>query len=200
MRPSVAAIFPTFTERFEGHTAYLYLDVKGLVTCGRGNLVDPLSFAQALPWTHPGGTPATSDEIADAWTAVKRAQWLAPRGGAAFAPLTLIRLSEEAIDGLTAAKMQANDRTLASRFDGWEDLPADVQLAVHSLAWACGPAFRFPHFEAALTIRDYPTCAVECQMASAQNPGLAPRNAADRALFLSAANGGDPTTVNGWQP
>ena len=199
MRDSVAAVFPAFTETFEGHTTYLYLDVKGLVTTGRGNLVDPLSAALALPWQNPDGTPASRDRISAAWMTVKTAKAIEQRGGAAFASLTTIRLSAQAVDDLTTAKLRSNDEILAARFAGWEGLPADAQLAVHSLAWACGPAFRFPRFEAALASRDWAECAVECHLDETGNPGLAPRNAANEALFLSAASG-DPSLVNGWGP
>ena len=52
----------------------MYLDVKGLVTVGVGNLMDPVSVAQTLPFrfkNKPGisapGSPATPDQIAQEW-------------------------------------------------------------------------------------------------------------------------------------
>ena len=42
MRPSVFAAFPGFITRFEGRLPFMYLDTKGLVTTGVGNLIDPL--------------------------------------------------------------------------------------------------------------------------------------------------------------
>jgi GH24 family phage-related lysozyme (muramidase) len=71
MKTAVAAIFPTFTERFEGHCTFLYCDVKGLVTTGRGNLVDPMSLALPLPW-QIDGSPATEAQVVDAWRPSKR--------------------------------------------------------------------------------------------------------------------------------
>ena len=198
MRPSVTAVFPAFTADFEGCTRYLYLDVKGLVTTGRGNLVDPMPAALALPWKRHDGSLASSTEVAEAWQTVKGAQWLCQHGGAAFATLTTLRLDPADVDALTLAKLRQNDAALAGRFPFWDDLPASAQLAVHSLAWACGPAFRFPLLEAALADRDWATCADECQMDETGNPGLRPRNAADRALFAACLDPGDPDTISGW--
>ena len=108
-------------------------------------------------------------------------------------------LTVQGVNDLTLAKLRANDAILSARFAGWETLPAAVQLAVHSMAWACGPAFRFPRFEAALAARDYATCAVECHLDTTGNPGLAPRNAAQVALFTAAALFvADPDTIPGW--
>ena len=74
MFPAVQSGFPAFSAKFEGRVSYMYLDVKGLVTVGVGNLVDPVSVAQALPFrfkNKPGigapGSPATPDQIAAEW-------------------------------------------------------------------------------------------------------------------------------------
>lgn len=41
MYPSVTSFFRVFNEPLEGVVAYMYLDIKGLVTVGVGNLIDP---------------------------------------------------------------------------------------------------------------------------------------------------------------
>lgn len=193
MKPEVAAQFPGFTERFEGHCSWLYCDVKGLVTTGRGNLVDaspgpnPEASALVLPWLNADGSGASHSDIEAAWHAVKARQDLKLHGGGAYKLLTTIRLSEAAIDALTTSKMLEMESELKARFAGWEDMPAPAQLGVLSMAWACGPAFHFPKFEAALRAGDFYTCALECRMDETGNPGLIPRNAANRALFLKAA-------------
>jgi len=40
----------------------MYVDVKGLVTTGIGNLIDLLSAALELPFHHNDGTPVTPGE------------------------------------------------------------------------------------------------------------------------------------------
>lgn len=203
MKPAVETVFPAFTEAFEGcpripQGTPMYVDVLNLVTTGRGNLIDPVEAALPLPWVRVSdGSPASADEVRAEWTRVKTGHFALVGWRAASRGATVV-LTQEAVDDLTLAKLHSNDALLRGRFDGWEDLPADVQLAVHSVAWACGPAFRFPRLEAALNARDWATCATECQMSETGNPGLIPRNRADKALFLSALAGGDPDVVNGW--
>jgi GH24 family phage-related lysozyme (muramidase) len=196
MRPAVSAIFPTFTATYEGRCSWMYRDVKGLITTAAGLLIDPVALAATLPWHHSDGLQASPDDIIAGWGAVKA--MLPGRLATSYQVATDLRLADDAIDSLTRAKMSANDAILASRFAGWEDLPADAQLGVHSLAWACGPAFRFPHFEAALAVRDWVTCAIECRMTETGNPGLRARNIANVALFTSAGEPGDPSVVRGW--
>jgi GH24 family phage-related lysozyme (muramidase) len=196
MRPSVAAIFPAFCSKYEGRVGWQYRDVKGLVTTGAGLLIDPVGLALSLPWHHSDGLQASPDDITAGWNAVKAI----PPGllAASYQDATDLRLSDDAVDGLTLSKMRENDSILSQRFDAWEDLPADAQLGIHSLAWACGPEFRFPHFEAALVIRDWATCALECHMTETGNPGLRARNIANAKLFTTCGEAGDPSVVRGW--
>lgn len=196
MRASVADTFPAFTASFEGRTTWPYRDVKGLVTVACGNLIDPLGEAMGLPW-QVDGRPATDAEIRAGWEAVK-ALPPAMRASAYALAVPPLRLTEGAIDELVRRRAGEMDRALASRFPGWESLPADAQLGTISLAWACGPAFAFPRFSAALQARDFATCADECGMDVVGNLGLVPRNAANRALFLAAVTSTDPDVVSGW--
>jgi GH24 family phage-related lysozyme (muramidase) len=203
-RPAILQAFPPFTDRFEGCLNYMYLDVKGLVTTGRGNLIDPLSAAMTLPWlVRDSGAAASQSQIAAEWSRVKALTYLQLRGGGAFAAHTTLRLSRQAVDALTLNKVQANDIILTKRFPNWLDLPADAQLAVHSLAWACGAYFSFPMFEKALIAEDFVTAAQEIVMNAQGNPGLVPRNVANQLLMQAAAsvkaNNLDPNVIHGWQ-
>ena len=45
MYDDVRAAFLSFTTRLEGRVPYMYLDIKGLVTIGVGNLIDPVDLA-----------------------------------------------------------------------------------------------------------------------------------------------------------
>ena len=194
MRNAIREIFPRFTDRFEGTVPTLYTDVLNLVTVGRGNLVDPVELALPLPFQRiADGGQASGDEIRGEWTRVKRGGF-ARLGWRAAAKAATLALSPEAVDALTLAKLDANEAILAGRWDVWDSLPASAQLAVHSIAWACGPAFRFPRLEAALCVADWEACATESHLDETGNPGLVPRNAAQRALFLACGTT-DPDVV-----
>jgi hypothetical protein len=186
--PSVIATFPKFSTKFEGRVPFMYLDVKGLVTTGIGNLIDSVAAAQALAWKNPDGSLCTPQQVADAWNAVKARQDMKLAGGGAFGPLTTIRLDDAAIDSLVASKMLDNEGYLLAHYPNFGKWPADAQLGLHSMAWAMGPNFVMPKFQVAVnSVRpDFKTAATESKMSETGNPGLIPRNAADFVLFSNA--------------
>lgn len=188
MKPSVRAAFVWFTAPLEGIVRHMYLDVKGLVTVAIGNLIDPVSMAVALPFRKAGGVLATRAEITAEWERLKADPHAARMGHRYAAKLTTLRLSDDSIADIVSTKLEANDSLLRARFPEWEQWPADAQLATHSMAWACGPAFRFPLLEDALRARDFGTASVECRMDERGNQGLVPRNIANRVLYLNAAH------------
>src|ERR1700682_4727442 len=217
MRPAVRAIAPTFTDSWEGHVSWMYLDVKGLVTTGRGNLIDPVTSALGLPWYHRSNNAvARHDEIVGEWTRVKALQSMARSGGGVFAAFTDLRLSNTALDALFYGKFDERWTDLVKRFpcEGW---CADAQLGLLSMAWALGAAFHFPKFQAAALAGQWGACAGppgdasndpskrgESWMednhlpgANPANPGLHRRNLANRVLFTNALYvAHDPGTYN----
>lgn len=200
MRSSVRLAFVAFTSRFEGVVPFMYLDVKGLVTVAIGNLIDSPGAAMALPFLHADGGRASMQEIGDEWHTVKGHVELAPRGGLAFRGVTHLHLDADGIAFVVSSRLTMNAAYLYHRFPSFEDWPADAQLGILSMAWACGPAFHFPRFEAAVFARAWAAASVECHMNDAGNPGLRPRNLADAVCFMNAAavdaTGGDPEELH----
>lgn len=191
MRQSVRDYFNTFSEKFEGRLSFMYLDVKGLVTTGVGNLIDPIGTALLLPWVHKSdGSPASADEITQEWNDVKSHTEMAPQGGGAFGSMTQLMLVQESIDNLVLSKLDENERYLKGRFPQYDNWPADAQLGLLSMAWAMGPGFNFPRFESSINARppDFDKAAIESHMNDAGNPGLVPRNAANTLLFRNASS------------
>ncbi len=190
MRDSVRAAFVGFTEKFEGSVATMYLDVKGLVTVAIGNLIDPVGDALNLPFLRQDGSHASRYEIGAEWRNMKLNPALAHLGWTAAAKLATLHLSPEGIAQVVAAKLAANEHYLVEmkgRFPEFSTWPADAQLAVLSMAWACGPAFHFPKFEACMHARDFAGAAANSHMEDSHNAGLRPRNAADLVLLHNAA-------------
>lgn len=203
MRDSVRAAFVGFTERFEGSVATMYLDVKGLVTVAIGNLIDPIGTALDMPFLRQDGSPASRSEIGAEWRRMKTEPSLARLGWTAAAKLATLHLSPEGIAAVVQAKLAANEAYLThmvGRFPEFPTWPADAQLAVLSMAWACGPAFHFPKFEACMHARDFNGAAANSHMEDSHNAGLRPRNAADLVLLANAAAveeaGADPETLH----
>ena len=199
MLDEVRAAFPAFTDRFEGRLGYMYTDKLGLVTTGRGNLIDtgprrmtsgdPIGNADpapalALPWCHFDWSFALAAEVRQAWSIVKNA-WPQVQS-VACERLTNLRLSADAIDALTFTKLDEMWSQLRSRFANLESSPAPAQLGILSMAWAMGPAFNYPRFRTAALAGDWGTCGAECFM---QGPGIAGRNAMNEKLFLAARDG-----------
>ena len=198
MKKSVRDAFVGFTVPLEGLIRFFYADVKHLITIGIGNLVDPISTALTLPLVRPDGTDASRDEIAAEWLKVKEAccklkdgtheKWcVAWLGWQSTERITSLRLTPAGVDQVVLGRLDLNDALLLRRFPDFEDWPADAQLATHSMAWACGPAFNFPRLATALRGLDFATAAAECHMDERNNHGLVPRNIANKRMYRNAA-------------
>lgn len=164
MYPSVQSRFRDFNKTFEDDVPYMYADLKGLVTVGVGNLVDPVSLALSLPFRFKAkpaseqkvsgvaGAPATREQITAEWQRVKGAtkSGLNSNGDAQtnvyaaghYERLTDLELTSAAIGNLVNERLASNESILLktwpefAKFTSW---PADGQLGLLSLAWAFGP-------------------------------------------------------------
>jgi hypothetical protein len=129
----------------EGYTDYMYLDDKGLVTTGQGNLIDtggatPWELALPMSWVDPStGKESTDEEIIQQWQAVKARQDLKEAGGGAFENVTTIRLNAQSITDIVTEHMNSTIASLESQFPAIGSWPADAQLAMLRWSWAFGP-------------------------------------------------------------
>lgn len=208
MRSSVSSAYCKFTDKFEGNLTCMYLDEGevtsfnpqgiGLVTTGRGSLIDPVTSALRLPWKQAVGAGpnfsalATPDQVTAEWTKVKSLQSMRKQGGGAFYKVTSLRLAPADVDADTMARVSGMWNALLRRFPNIDQACADAQLGVLSMAWAMGSGFVFPKFQAAFLAGDFHTCAQECTIQG----NHAARNAANVTLFTNAwqvsARGLDP--------
>ncbi len=193
MYPNVQSYFREFNEPFEGAIPYMYLDIKGLVTVGVGNLIDPVEVATALPFQFKDqpGLQASKEQIAAEWNLLKCDPLLAGKGHLACAALTHLELSGDGIETLINQRLLSNETLLKREewFQAFESWPADAQLALLSMAWAIGPdGFkRFPNFRAACQRMDFETAAKESRLNETGNPGVTPRNQANFTLLSNAS-------------
>jgi len=180
----------------------LYCDILGLITTGVGNLVDPISLAEQLPWTLEDGSEADLAQLRADWHKLKdnashyaKLHWRFARDA------TRVRLTDQAIDDLVAKKRAEFEAYLKkNHFPQWDTYPADAQLGIMSMAWACGPGFpgKFKNFArcvlasnwAAAAQLDDPSNAKSNwsgKIREAGNPGVVPRNKHNRLCFQNAA-------------
>lgn len=196
MRQSVRDVFFDFSTKFEGAVDFPYLDVKGLLTTGIGNLIEN-DVGLGLPWNMLTLRPATIEEIHQGLDAVKARQDLKLRGGMAYKNISLLRLTQDDITKLVLDRMASNESELLCFFPAFEDFSAPAQLAIMSIAWACGAAFAqtWPNFKRAANSQDWVTAAAESHISD----GAPARNDANHYLLLQAAciakDGGDPDNV-----
>lgn len=211
MRRIVGTVFLDWNEPFEGYCLHPYLDTKGLVTVGVGNLIDASpkvpawSPALPLPWK-VGERMASDEEIVGQWRKLKSfavpektiEEWrknhgaaplpLQLRGGGRpeMQAVTTIRLTKDDVSVLVRRVLLDMASTVRAQFPAFDEWPADAQLALLSVSWARGAhgyASEFPKMTAALRGRDFETAAQECGLAG----GYEDRDAANRRCFLAAA-------------
>jgi GH24 family phage-related lysozyme (muramidase) len=190
MHTSILPKWHSFSEDLEGRVPHLYADVKGLLTCAVGNLVDPVSLALPLPWKLPDGSLADKAEIARQWGIVKaQANYLSKRHYKFAAPLHTMRLTDEDIDALVAQKLASNERYLKKAFPAWDEWPADAQLCCLSIAWAVGPGFPaiFRNFTTFANKQDWVSAKACAKIKTAGNPGIVPRNRRNELCLDNAA-------------
>lgn len=197
MKLAVSAYFMRFTGPLEGVVPFMYCDVLGLVTTAVGVLCDSVSAALAMPWRRPDGTAASEQEIREDWMRVKARQDLKLRGGMAYAAVAHLRLDAAGVEAVTLGKLRVMESELVRRFPEFHLWPADAQLATLSMAWACGPWFRFPALERALRMMDFAEAAKTCHINTDgpdgiagtldDNRGVIPRNVANKAMYRNAA-------------
>lgn len=188
---TVRYAFPSCVVEHEGRTSWMYRDthVDGLVTCGVGNLVDPVRLAIELPWRRPSdGSLATETEVRLDWQRVKdlpramRAEkYKSPSG---------LYLAEIDIDMLVARRFDEFMVTLSGYFPDMPLWPPDARMGIALMAWALGPHFPrrgWPKFAEACLKRDWRTAERECVMPKARPE----RNEAHQLCFANARRSTD---------
>jgi len=197
MWPSALASFRS-TIQDEGYTTWMYTDTRGLVTVGRGDLIDPFELACVLEWV-VGVRAATPSEIARDWNTIKSRQDLKNRGGQSvvFGALTTVRLTPCSIDRLVQKTINWIWSTLKTRLPDIESWPADAQEAILRWAWGNGPNAHYPLMFGALAAKNFRIAAIQSDWTGEQGEtrGIITKlfnNAAD-SIFSKA----DPSILIG---
>ena len=191
MKDAVLNIFYDWSKQFEGEVNHMYLDCKGLVTIGIGNLIDPISAAMTLPLKRNDKSLATATQISAEWHLIKSHTELAREGYQAAGRLCLYHLEPADIATLVDNKLKSNEAFMKLHyFKNWDSFSACAQLACSSMAWACGAGWPmiFKNCSRSVLNLDWAAASLECSIDSQGNVGVIPRNKANIALFLKAAD------------
>jgi hypothetical protein len=157
--PSVIAAFKSLVGNSgqEGTCYWMYLDRKGYVTTGKGNLINSPEAALDRRWHWMNGSrQATDDEVRSCWEAVHGHQEMAKDGAQVFGHVSWnpLRLTAQNIDDFVASRISemvsvvlngTNYKNSAGQVVKVPGLttaaafPADAQLALLRYAWAYGP-------------------------------------------------------------
>jgi hypothetical protein len=196
MHASARSAWQEFITGHEGNIAFMYLDTKGLVTIGIGNLIDPISLALTLPFQFKAvnrigasaGRAATRKEIETEWLSLKNHSnklALTRSGAAGCARLTDLELSVASRQRLFDRVTNTHESQLTTYFPDFGAWPGDAQLGLMAMAWGLGMYFppKFPKFSAACRNRDFDAAAQECTISTWRLE----RNQASVRFFTNAA-------------
>ena len=183
---------------FEGVVPYMYLDVRGLVTTGIGNLLDPLStYGRKVRFYRRSDLGfATEAEVKAEFALVKSK--CVPGGGApqrafavytAFEPLTKLRVYPEDIKAAVLVSLAAQETWIRSQLGrDYDLLPADVQVMLVQMGYAGSLKSRLPELGPPLKKRDYLAARQYAFLSNAQfgQKGYGDYNAAFKLMLVNA--------------
>jgi len=171
-------------EIFEGTVPWMYLDTKGFVTVGVGEMLANAPKAQTLAFVDRAGQPSTQDAILAEFNRVSQ---LFPAKTAGFYRSTTSPvLPHTAIDTRLMNHLNFFDRQLAGRFPVYADFPDSAKLGLLDMIYNLGAAKlfgTFSHFMSCVDNQDWLGAAANCHRVG---PSQA-RNDWTKQQFIRAA-------------
>jgi GH24 family phage-related lysozyme (muramidase) len=179
-------------EVFEGVVPWMYLDIRGYVTVGVGEMLATSERAVSLGFLDTNNQPIAPSAILDDYTRVSA---LPPAKTAGFyrssnSPILL----HSAIDTLLMQHLVFFDTQLSQRFANYSGFPDTAKLGLLDMIYnlgASGLFNGFPTFMGYVQKQDWPNAATQCQR---NGPGPA-RNEWTKQQFLAAADAANSRTT-----
>ena len=178
----------TLIKAGEGNISNMYLDTKGLVTVGVGQMIRTADAATRLSFVNrETNEPATADEIRRDYATVKEQ----PKGNVArwYRTFTLLDMPQAEIDALLARRLDEFVNGLRREIPAYDDAPDDAKLGLIDMAYNLGirgVVEKFPTFTRKARAADWAGCAKECHRRGIGDA----RNEEVEHLFESAARDG----------
>ncbi len=174
-------------EEFEGFSAHMYLDTKGLVTVGFGHQIKDAHEAASLRFFDERTRAlAAESDAADAYLQVKDAVGLIGQPATAFKDLTHLELSKTDAASLAFKDVDEFIQELENGFVGFETFPEPAKRGLLDLIFNLGATTFFAQFEKlrnAVAYRNWRAVALESSRRGINQS----RNNYVRDLFLKAA-------------
>jgi GH24 family phage-related lysozyme (muramidase) len=172
------------TTVFETAVPWMYLDTRGFVTAGIGQMLPDVASAQILAFLDPGGAPATPDAIhAD----FLRVQAIAPgQDYHHYRAPTSPTLGEAVMTSMLATVIAANDAILRTRLTDYDGFPDPAKLALLDMIYNLGESKLFSEYPLMLSAVDSQHWLTASQQCHRNGPNQQ-RNDWTRNQFLAAA-------------
>jgi GH24 family phage-related lysozyme (muramidase) len=172
---------------FEGIVPWMYLDTRGFVTVGVGEMLAAASRAQTLPFLDSNGNAVTADVILAEFN---RVVGLPPAQSAGtYRASASPTLSAASISSLLMAHVQYFDGLLSGKFANYAAFPEPAKLGLLDMIYNLGPQGLFvgyPTFMGDVTNQNWNGAAAQCY----RNGPSAARNQWTQQQFLAAAANG----------
>jgi GH24 family phage-related lysozyme (muramidase) len=176
----------------EGNVPHMYLDTKGLVTVGIGNMLPSVAAAQMLNFIDRATTAkATADAIKADYEAVTKQP--DSKVASYYRPFTKLDLPNVDIDVLFRARVDEFVGQLKKVYPAFDSFPPSAQLALLDMGFNLGTGGlqkKFPKMNAAIAKLDWAAAGTECNRPDVNQA----RNDATRALFTAAVAEGAEAT------
>lgn len=155
----------------EGYCTWPYLDTRGLMTTGIGNLIKTVASFVALPWRHMDDSRlATDAEKEAAWNAVTRA--FAPNKAArAYRSACDLRLTDDDVRELTNERIETDFLPgLRKLFADFDDMPEPAKRGIMDMAYNLGVhgLSKFTHFVEDCRFGNWAAAAKHCRVSSSR--------------------------------
>jgi GH24 family phage-related lysozyme (muramidase) len=172
---------------WEGEIAHMYLDQKGYVTIGAGNLLSSAGMAKKLLFVDKlnNNEPATPEQIEDAYNKVASME----KGkSASFYKIKKpsIGISKDVIKSWAVKRLDDEFIPFLNKlYKEFGSFPSSAQLALIDMVYCLGCsklAHSFPNFNGKILKQDWNGAAEGCHISSAREE----RNDWHKELFLKA--------------
>ena len=151
----------------EGSISHMYLDTRGFVTVGVGNMMRTAADAQAIPFVRRDNeTVATAEEIAVDFNTIRSLPYGQGYAESSFKSHTALDLPEMEIDALLDRRIANFEAGLRGDFSGYDTYPDRARLGLLDMAFNLGNhglVTKFPTFTAAARAGEWSKCAEECR-------------------------------------